>query len=138
MRLLIVEDNAYVAAIIIREVTEAGHRVVRHARTARECEKFAQKCECDAAVLDMDLLGASAERIQTILVSRGVSFLLLSARPGSVIRPNSIVPIVAKPLKMDKLLKELSNVAHVRASQAKPPPARNEERASDGGATVAR
>jgi len=108
MRLLIVEDNHYVAARLIQAVNEAGHVVAGHGRSNDDTPELAAFCECDAAILDADLLGEQIADVATTLHSRNIPVLVLASRPSTVPQTCIRGPIASKPIKIAELLKTLS------------------------------
>ena len=111
MRLLIVEDSPYVAAIISQAVSDAGHTVIGRATTCDESLTLAEQCDCDAAILDVDVLAATADRVTGLLRDRKIAYVYLAGRPSDPITLPPDAKIIAKPLKMGTLLKELSSMA---------------------------
>lgn len=108
MRLLVVEDNHYVAARLIQVVKEAGHVVAGHGRSKDETPELAAVCECDAAILDADLLGEQIADVATTLHTRNIPALVLASRPSTVPQTCIRGPIASKPIKIAELLRIVS------------------------------
>jgi CheY-like chemotaxis protein len=74
-RVLIVEDEAFVAMALEEKFEAAGAEVVGPAATLAEATSFAESEEIDAAVLDIDLAGLDVFPAADILKRRGVPFI---------------------------------------------------------------
>ena len=79
MRVLVVEDEALVAIDIADILSEAGFHIVGPAASVEKALKLIGEFGCDAAVLDMNLRGETAEPIAWELRLRQTPFLFLSA-----------------------------------------------------------
>lgn len=103
MRIVVVEDNAPVAAIIIEAMRDAGHRVVGHARTIDHSAKLLENVECDAAILDIDLLGINTKPIAAALKAKRIPFVVISGSEHMLAPAHRGAPFVAKPFKLQTL-----------------------------------
>lgn len=55
MRILIVEDEALIAELIVEHLEEAGHSIIGPAATAEEALALCRHRRPDLAILDIDL-----------------------------------------------------------------------------------
>jgi hypothetical protein len=93
---------------MIQAVNEAGHVVAGHGRSNDDTPALAALCECDAAILDADLLGEQIADVATTLHTRNIPALVLASRPSSVPQTCIRGPIASKPIKIAELLRTLS------------------------------
>ncbi|MCQ8186005.1 response regulator [Parvularcula maris] len=75
LRVLIVEDEAFVAMALEEGFEKAGAEVVGPAATLAEATEYAEAEKIDAAVLDIDLAGLDVFPAADILRRRGVPFV---------------------------------------------------------------
>jgi len=110
-RVLVVEDE-YFVAILIEEILEsAGCIVMGPIPRLREALDAAHHDDCDAAVLDVNLAGERIDPVADALCERNVPFVFVtgygaSALPGEYCER----PRVRKPFRMADLLCTLSSV----------------------------
>jgi DNA-binding response OmpR family regulator len=111
MRLLIVEDEALVAFDIEAALMAAGLEITGLAISVRAALHLLQTEPCDAAVLDANLNGESAEPVATALQERGIPFVVLSGY-GSEQRPPALrnAPFVTKPFAYDQLIRAVDSL----------------------------
>jgi DNA-binding response OmpR family regulator len=110
MRVLIIEDEWMIADDVAAALTTAGCNVAGVAGSIRKALALVNEVQCDVAVLDANLDGASAEPVAKALRQRGVPFLVLSGY-ASEERCETLAdaPFLAKPYSGADL------VARVRA-----------------------
>lgn len=77
-RILIVEDDALLGLDISLQLKEAGFRVVGPANSVASAFKLIAQSGCDAAVLDVNLGGETAEAVAIELRTQGTPFIVLS------------------------------------------------------------
>ena len=78
-RVMVVEDEAVVAAGLSAMIGEAGHETIGIARTAEEAIEMAQHESIDAAVVDIKLPGASGIEAAKRLVCDNTAVVVLTA-----------------------------------------------------------
>lgn len=78
MRVLIVEDEYFIAAGAAAALEQAGCKVVGMAASVSKAIEMLDDCGCDAAVLDANLGGDSAEPVAAAMRQIGVPFLVTS------------------------------------------------------------
>lgn len=117
MRILIVEDEWMIADDLSAALTRAGYTIVGVAGTLSKGLKLAGELAFDAAVLDANLDGSSAQPIAAALSGRGVPFLVVSGyaseqRQGAL----AAAPFLSKPYDETEL------VSMVRSLKGAPGP----------------
>ena len=111
VRVLVVEDE-YFVAILIEEILEsAGCVVMGPIPRLPEALDAAHHDNCDAAVLDVNLAGERIDPVADALCERNVPFLFVtgygaSALPGEYAER----PLLHKPFRMAELLGALSSI----------------------------
>ncbi len=105
MRVLVVEDEPFIAMDIASMISRAGWSTVGPAGSIPKALKLIEEQGCEAAVLDANLNGVSAAPIAETLEARGIPFIVLSGYgtgelPGLLSR----APFLAKPCKAAKLV----------------------------------
>ncbi|WP_363351521.1 response regulator [Methylocystis echinoides] len=78
MRVLIVEDEFIIAMDTEAVLEDAGFEVGGVAATLEEAQQLIDKNCCDAAILDANLNGVSAEPVASRLRQHGVPFVVMS------------------------------------------------------------
>ena len=111
MRVLIVEDEYYLADDLSRVLGDAGAAIVGPVGTIAEAEGQVEDRQFDCAVLDMNLRGdlmfAVAERLQ----DADVPFVIATGYAGSSL-PATLrdAPRVEKPFAPEKLVRKLAEL----------------------------
>ena len=111
MRVLIVEDEALIAQAIKGTVRAAGFDIAGIVPTVEAALAFRASSSCDAAILDVNLRGASVEPVAAELVSRRIPFLGLTGY-GMSHQPPSFKGqrVLAKPFDLDTLISALQGL----------------------------
>lgn len=109
-RVLLVEDEVFIAFDLRREAEDAGV-VVTYARTLAEALRAAREGAFDGAILDVTLsTEGTCEPVADLLRAAGTPFLLHSGdldRQGEVIAELD-APVVAKPAEPAKVIGALA------------------------------
>ena len=101
-RVLIVEDEPMVLALLEDALTIAGHEVSA-VRKLEEALALAEKLPIDAAVLDVNLAGGKIYPVADALLERKVPFLFITgALPGKDEIPQKLrrVSFMLKPFRL--------------------------------------
>jgi CheY-like chemotaxis protein len=96
-RILIVEDEALVAAMLEDMLTDFGAEVVGPAFTLDRACELARTADCDGAVLDVSIRGQSVRPVAEVLAARGIPFILATGYGGSVSQEWPGAAVVEKP-----------------------------------------
>jgi PAS domain S-box-containing protein len=110
-RVLVVEDEVFIALEISEALIEAGFDVVGPAMAVGPALELMDTVGCDAAVLDINLGTETSEPVARGLARRGTRFVTLSGysreqHPGVFLD----APSLAKPLRPQALVAELKRV----------------------------
>jgi DNA-binding response OmpR family regulator len=111
-RILVVEDEFFIAMQIEGILRGAGLRVVGSAGTLSSAVSLARKSECDAAVLDVNLKGERVDEVAAILSERAVPFMFVSGygRGNLPAAFRTGVEFLAKPFTDRNLLEAVRNL----------------------------
>jgi DNA-binding response OmpR family regulator len=98
MRVLIVEDEYLIALDAADMLEQAGFKVVDIAGSVNKALSVLAEGGCDAALLDANLDGASAEPVAIALKQRGIPFLVMTGY-GTEQRQGALAeaPFLSKP-----------------------------------------
>lgn len=110
-RVLVVEDEFYLADDLARTLAAHGADVVGPVASAEDAERLVEDAPPDCAVIDMNLLGDTTFRVADCLDRAGVPFLIASGY-GSDMLPErfSDVPYLEKPFEAERVAEMLPNV----------------------------
>ncbi|MCL6252071.1 response regulator [Altererythrobacter sp. KTW20L] len=101
-RILVVEDEFFIAEMTSEMLTDWGATVVGPAYTLAEAKELAENRELDAAVLDMNLHGDPVDAIADALNARGVPFVYVTGYAGVGTDPVA-APVLGKPIDGEEL-----------------------------------
>ena len=117
-RVLLVEDEALVAAETAARLEEAGHVVAATVSSLQEALSAAGDADIDVAVLDVNLGGELSFPVADLLRARGLPFVFVTGYQPEGLIPDrlSAAPVVRKPSTpgdLERALTEvLSSIAH--------------------------
>ena len=77
-RILVVEDNALVAFELCRALDAAGFEIVGPARTVGSALRLIKEHRCEAAVLDIQLRGETADAVAHVLKALSIPFMTMT------------------------------------------------------------
>lgn len=111
-RILVVEDEFFIAQEIADAVTLAGFAVVGpFARVAEALRHLEVGPACDAAVLDVSLRNESSLPVAEALARRGIPFVVVTGfSPDQLPGAMAAAPVLAKPLDSDELIAALGAI----------------------------
>jgi ActR/RegA family two-component response regulator len=116
-RVLIVEDEYYLADDLSRTLANAGAEVVGPCATLAEAEGKVREGAFEFAVVDMNLRGDFAFAVAQRLGEAGVPFVIATGyNEGSLPEALLHVPRVAKPFAPDEVVKLLAEMRGKPAS----------------------
>ena len=111
MRILVVEDEAFIAVDLAWQLTEAGFEVVGPAAGTAEALALIDRPGCDAAILDVNLRHESSEVVAIELTRRSVPFITLSGYSSDQHAPAfKDAPFLMKPVRYNLLAAELQRL----------------------------
>lgn len=118
MRVLIVEDEGFIALDMESALTDAGCEIVGIAASVNRALKILDEKCCDAVVLDANLGGEDTAPIADALRAREIPFLVVSGYEGQ--RPGVFAgaPFLAKPYTSPALVASVRSLMteHEKAS----------------------
>ncbi len=119
-RLLIVEDEVFIAMDIERVAAAAGFRPVGIAADSATAYRLAE--DADIALVDINLRdGQTGGQIGRTLAARGVVVVFMTANPAQV--GDGTVGVLVKPVNEDELAEALHYAAYHRdMPDLRPPP----------------
>jgi CheY-like chemotaxis protein len=109
-RILVVEDEALVAALLADILEDAGAEVVGPAGTLAEALALAREHAVDAAVLDVNVRGEQVVPVAAILAERDVPFVFATGYSGAPAGAFASVPAIQKPYDSHEVIRMLSAV----------------------------
>lgn len=105
-RVLIVEDEELISLLLGEMIETMGGRVACEAASLAEAERLASDCDCDLAILDVNLNGDLSYPAAQRLRERGVPFFFVTGyAPGAIPPDLAGVPVVEKPYTMSALVR---------------------------------
>ena len=110
-RILVVEDEYYLAADLSRALADAGAEVVGPIGSLSEAQAKVSLGGFDCAVVDMNLHGSVAHKVAEELAERGVPFLVATGYDRASL-PESLMhaPRVEKPFAPAEVIDRLINL----------------------------
>src|SRR5215469_14710883 len=112
LRVLVVEDEVMISALVEDMVTELGHSLAGLAASVEEAAGLAEGAEFDVALLDVNLQGQTVESVAKMLARRGKPFVFTTGYGERVIPPEfKDRPMLPKPYHIEQLGEILSRVA---------------------------
>lgn len=111
VRVLVVEDEYYLADDLARALEKSGATVVGPVGTVAEAEGLIDQGEFDRAVLDMNLRGNMAFCIADRLQQAGIPFIIATGYDaGSLPDRLANLPRIEKPFHGDRLIGLLASL----------------------------
>lgn len=118
-RILIVEDEFYLADDLASALKEAGAEVLGPAATLEEARAFVEDGGFDCAILDMNLRGDMAFPIADRLQEAGIPFLIATGyNSASLPERFAAVPRVEKPSDTRNVIEALPGLLDGREAPA--------------------
>jgi two-component system, response regulator PdtaR len=114
-RILIVEDEFFLALLIEEEVRSFGCEAIGPYTTLEQALQAARQERCDAAILDINLDGKMAYPVADELLARGIPFMFVTGYIGSDLpqryRDRSRLEKPVDPKHLKEMLERLVGVA---------------------------
>lgn len=102
-RVLVVEDEILVGLDYCHNLEQAGAEVIGPCRTVRDALDCVRKSRIDAAVLDYALADRNSETLQSVLESREIPFVVITAYPRILVRRSDNQEVLSKPISPNEL-----------------------------------
>lgn len=110
-RILVVEDEYYIAADLRRALEGAGATVIGPAATVARGSELVADGDLDAAILDVNLEGEISTPIAELLTARSIPYLLLTGYDKwSLPEEFRTVPQILKPFQVEPVLCALTDL----------------------------
>lgn len=104
-RILIVEDEYYLADDLARALTRQGAEVIGPVGSLHEAETLVGESDFDCAILDINLRGEMAFPVADCLESKGIPFVVASGYNSAAIPDRFLaVPRVEKPFNPGEVI----------------------------------
>jgi PAS domain S-box-containing protein len=105
LRILLVEDEAMLAAETSAQLEDAGHVIVASASSLSDATRIAAGADVEAAVLDLNLHGELSFPVADTLHDRGIPFVFVTGYQHENLIPVRFrnAPVVRKPFAADTL-----------------------------------
>ena len=113
-RILVVEDEALVAAMVEDMLVELGAAVVGPATTLARGMALAASEKLDAAVLDVNIRDERIDPVADLLRTRGIPMVFATGYGVGPLLGDAIPKVIDKPYTKEKLTRALAEVLRVR------------------------
>jgi DNA-binding response OmpR family regulator len=114
-RVLVVEDEFFIAQEIADELAAANIEVLGPCPTVQKALALLDSNHCDAAILDVSLRNENSMAVVQALTDRGIPFIVLTGFSQAQL-PQEIAgaPVLTKPLNAQALIRELQRILLAR------------------------
>ena len=110
-RVLVVEDEYFIADDMVRVLRKLGAEVAGPVQTAEKAMTLLRDSPVDVAVLDINLRGRMVFLAADALRNLGVPFVFATGYTGAAVPPDySDVPLWEKPFQPEELAKALPGI----------------------------
>jgi len=121
-RILVVEDENYLAMELSWLIQEAGHSVLGPERSVQEAHKALTGKVADLALLDVNLGGETVFPVAKLLECMDIPFIFITAHFALLPAEYRHRPLMTKPCKPQALLMLIPAILAQRAASARQPP----------------
>ena len=112
MRVLIVEDEYYLADDLARALEAGGHEVLGPVGTVEEAEQAVAEDGFDVAIIDMNLHGDNAFPVADRLKERGIPFVIATGYSSASLPERfADAPRIEKPFGAEAVIAALPDIA---------------------------
>jgi len=125
-RILVVEDEALIAAMVEDMLVELGAVVVGPAATIERGLALATDEEFDAALLDVNIRAARIDPVAEVLRSRGIPVVFATGYGQSAFAQSPGAPVLEKPYTQEKLATALNEALRDRGNPIASAPVGNQ------------
>lgn len=110
-KILVVEDEFFVALSVQDMIEQSGHQVVGPFRSLLSAWNAAQKEKIDAALLDIRIEGGTAFPVANTLQARHIPFAFVTAHTDLVsLKVYREAPVVPKPFEAREIAETLGTL----------------------------
>jgi DNA-binding NtrC family response regulator len=109
-RLLIIEDDWLISALIEDQVAELNLEIAGVATSVADALRLIATVDIDAALLDMKLQEEFAGDVADALTAHGIPFVFVSGYSRAPSARYAAVPILLKPFDIDELKKAVAEM----------------------------
>jgi two-component SAPR family response regulator len=106
-RVLVVEDEVLVALDYCQNLEDAGAEVAGPFHTVDDALNCMGKARIDVAVLDYALADRNSDDLQSVLESREIPFVVVTAYPRVLVRRNDNQKVLSKPISATTLCRSV-------------------------------
>jgi DNA-binding LytR/AlgR family response regulator len=117
MRVLVVEDEYFLAEDLATRFQSAGAEVIGPAGNVADAIKLVENFEVDGAVLDINLRGRRVYPVADLLQQKHIAFVFASGYGTELEMSGYDVPHCIKPIDFDSLEKALADQIHAKKWQ---------------------
>jgi CheY-like chemotaxis protein len=118
-RVLVLEDEALIAAMVEDMLTDLGIVVVGPVSSIERGLLLARSEELDAALLDLNIRSARAYPVADILQERGIPYVFATGYGQSGVDRSNPVAVLEKPYTQDKLADALLHALNSHTDQSR-------------------
>jgi DNA-binding response OmpR family regulator len=117
-RVLVAEDETFIALDLADTFENAGASVIGPAATVKEALRLLATEPVDSALLDFNLADGDVTPVLELLAGRGVPIVIYTGRglPAELMWNHPDLPVIRKPLPPARIVAELA-AARERAAQ---------------------
>jgi CheY-like chemotaxis protein len=119
VRVLLVEDEAFVAMLLEEMIAELGHRVVGTAHSLEAAERLAREADFDLAILDINVHGKRSYPVAEILRTRSIPFIFATGYGAAGLDAGwKSAPALQKPFQLEDLGPIIASTMQAAASRS--------------------
>ena len=107
-RILVVEDEFFIAQEIVDTLNHAGFEVLGPCPTVAKALVQLENTPCDAAILDVSQRNETSLPVVQALGNRGIPFVILTGFSARQLPSEmTAAPVLTKPMQAEVLIREL-------------------------------
>jgi DNA-binding response OmpR family regulator len=125
MRVLVVEDQATIAFVLVDALKKAGHEVFGPAKSSDEAMQLAETNRLDIALIDLDLerRAVGLDLTQQFTAELDLDVIICTGQPELARRaPSGAIGLIRKPYDPKDVVTSLSIVEALNYGTRSPPP----------------
>jgi CheY-like chemotaxis protein len=123
LKVLLVEDEGMVAALIEDMLSDLGHQVVAAAARVATAMQIAKTAAFDLAIIDINLNGEPSYPLADVLTERNIPFVFATGYGSQGLSPKfAAIPTLQKPFVSAELQNVLTRLQYAAHHDTPPPP----------------